>query len=255
MSSKTWVIKLGGAVLNTENAAKALFEVLNEQHDAQFVIVHGGGSLVDHWLAEAGFASAKHQGLRISPKEQMPYIVGALAGTANKQLMAQAMTAGHKPVGLSLYEAGITASQKLKALGQVGQCHSNDDSIINELLSGGRLPIVSSIGFDEQGLWYNVNADEAAAAIASNLNAELIFMTDVEAVLDANKHPLHQLDTKHIDTLIAEGVIVGGMEVKVKTSLHAAQHLRRGVYISSWQKPENLTALLQGEHVGTKVTP
>jgi acetylglutamate kinase len=255
MSSKTWVIKLGGAVLNTENAAKALFEILNEQDDAQFVIVHGGGSLVDSWLKEAGFASAKHQGLRISPKEQMPYIVGALAGAANKQLMAQAMTAGHKPVGLSLYEAGITASQKLKALGQVGQCHSNDDSIINELLSGGRLPIVSSIGFDEQGLWYNVNADEAAAAIASNLNAELIFMTDVEAVLDANKHPLHQLDTKHIDTLIAEGVIVGGMEVKVKTSLHAAQHLRRGVYISSWQKPENLTALLQGEHVGTKVTP
>ena len=80
-------------------------------------------------------------------------------------------------------------------------------------------------------------------------------MTDVEAVLDANKQPLHQLDTKHIDTLITNGVIVGGMEVKVKTSLHAAQHLRRGVYISSWQKPENLTALLQGEHVGTKITP
>ncbi|TMP72916.1 acetylglutamate kinase [Pseudoalteromonas sp. S1609] len=255
MSSKTWVIKLGGAVLNTENAAKALFEILNEQDDAQFVIVHGGGSLVDSWLKEAGFASAKHQGLRISPKEQMPYIVGALAGAANKQLMAQAISAGHKPVGLSLYEAGITASQKLKALGQVGQCHNNADSIINDLLSAGRLPIISSIGFDEQGLLYNVNADEAAAAMANNLNAELIFMTDVEAVLDANKQPLHQLDTKHIDTLIAEGVILGGMEVKVKTSLHAAQHLRRGVYISSWQKPENLTALLQGEHVGTKVTP
>ena len=169
--------------------------------------------------------------------------------------MAQAISVGHKPVGLSLYEAGITASQKLKALGQVGQCHNNADSIINDLLSAGRLPIISSIGFDEQGLLYNVNADEAAAAVANNLNAELIFMTDVEAVLDANKQPLHQLDTKHIDTLIAEGVIVGGMEVKVKTSLHAAQHLRRGVYISSWQKPENLTALLQGEHVGTKVTP
>ncbi|MFP3459113.1 hypothetical protein R0J89_22950, partial [Psychrobacter sp. SIMBA_152] len=76
----------------------ALFEILNEQDDAQFVIVHGGGSLVDSWLKEAGFASAKHQGLRISPKEQMPYIVGALAGAANKQLMAQAISVGHKPV-------------------------------------------------------------------------------------------------------------------------------------------------------------
>ena len=185
----------------------------------------------------------------------MPYIVGALAGCANKQLMTQAISAGHKPVGLSLFEAGVTATQKLKALCLVGKCKSNDDSIVNDLLKIGRLPIVSSIGFDEQGLWYNVNADEAAAAIASNLNAELIFMTDVEAVLDENKQPLHQLDTKHIDTLISNGVIVGGMEVKVKTSLHAAQHLRRGVYISSWQKPENLTALLQGEHVGTKITP
>ncbi|WP_289076986.1 acetylglutamate kinase [uncultured Pseudoalteromonas sp.] len=255
MSTKTWVIKLGGAVLNTENAAKALFDVLSADQNNQFVIVHGGGSLVDTWLKQAGFASAKHQGLRISPSEQMPYIVGALAGCANKQLVSQAINAGHKPVGLCLYEAGVMASQKLKALGQVGKCESNDDSIVNELLKLGRLPIVSSIGFDEQGNWYNVNADEAAAAIASNLNAELIFMTDVEAVLDANKQPLHQLDTKHIDTLIDEGVILGGMEVKVKTSLHAAQHLRRGVYISSWQKPDNLTALLQGEHVGTKITP
>lgn len=255
MSKKTWVIKLGGAVLNTENAAKALFDVLSEQTNDEFVIVHGGGALVDTWLKQAGFASAKHQGLRISPAEQMPYIVGVLAGCANKQLMTQAISAGHKPVGLSLFEAGVTATQKLKALCLVGKCKSNDDSIVNDLLKIGRLPIVSSIGFDEQGLWYNVNADEAAAAIASNLNAELIFMTDVEAVLDENKQPLHQLDTKHIDTLITNGVIVGGMEVKVKTSLHAAQHLRRGVHISSWQKPENLTALLQGEHVGTKITP
>jgi acetylglutamate kinase len=255
MSSKTWVIKLGGAVLNSENAAKALFDVLASQKEANFVFVHGGGSLVDTWLKEAGFASAKHQGLRISPKEQMPHIVGALAGCANKQLMSQAISAGHKPVGLSLYEAGITATQKLKALCLVGKCSHNDDSIISDLLSLGRLPIVSSIGFDEQGVWYNVNADEAAAAIASSLNAELIFMTDVEAVLDANKQPLHQLDSKHIESLILEGVILGGMEVKVKTSLHAAQHLRRGVYISSWQKPENLIALLAGEHVGTKITP
>ena len=252
---QTWVIKLGGAVLNTEDAAKALFEALASQTQAQFVIVHGGGSLVDNWLTEAGFASAKHQGLRISPKEQMPYIVGALAGCANKQLMSQAIIAGHKPVGLSLYEAGIISSQKLKALGQVGNCDGGVQSVIPELLKLGRLPLVSSIGFGEDGLWYNVNADEAAAAIAKELNAEIIFMTDVEAVLDANKQPLHQLDTNQINALIAEGVILGGMEVKVKTSLLAAQHLRRGVYISSWQKPENLIALLAGEHVGTKITP
>ena len=126
--------------------------------------------------------------------------------------------------------------------------------MLPSLLEQGRLPLVSSIGFGEDGQWYNVNADEVAAAIAKELNAELIFMTDVEAVLDANKQPLHQLNTQQIDTLILEGVIQGGMEVKVKTSLLAAQHLRRGVYIC-WLKPENLVALLQGEHVRTKITP
>ena len=80
-------------------------------------------------------------------------------------------------------------------------------------------------------------------------------MTDVEAVLDANKQPLHQLDAAQISELIDSGVIQGGMQVKVETSLLAAQHLRRGVYISSWQKPENLNALLNQEHVGTKIVP
>ena len=256
---QTWVIKVGGAVLNTEDAAMGLFSAIAElkkvQIDKRFVVVHGGGALVDKWLSDAGFATAKHQGLRISPKEQMPYIVGALAGTANKQLCGQAIKAGLKPVGTCLYEAGLVAKQKLKALGQVGECQQGEVSILPTLLELGRTPMVSSIGLGADGHLFNVNADEAAAAIAEQLDAELIYMTDVEAVLDANKQPLHQLSEQHIATLIEEGVIVGGMEVKVKTSLHAAQHLRRGVYISSWQRPENLIALVQGNHVGTKITP
>ncbi|TMP40937.1 acetylglutamate kinase [Pseudoalteromonas citrea] len=259
MLMKTWVIKVGGAVLNTEEAASELFlkmaEIISDSEENQFVLVHGGGALVDRWLSDAGFASAKHQGLRISPKEQMPYIIGALAGCANKQLMAQAIVANLQPFGCSLYEAGITTTQKLKALAQVGECGTGGYSVLPELLAMGKLPVVSSIGIGNDGQLFNVNADEAAAAIASELNAELIFMTDVEAVLDAEKKSLHQLDEHEIEQLIATGVIVGGMEVKVKTSLRAAQHLRRGVYISSWQKPQNLAALVNGEHVGTKITP
>ena len=115
--------------------------------------------------------------------------------------------------------------------------------------------LIISIGFDGEGNWYNVNADEASAGIAQLLDAELIFMTDVEAVLDNKLNPLHHLSSDEISKLIDEGVIKGGMQVKVNTSLQAAQHLRRGVYISSWQKPENLIALLNGEHVGTQITP
>ncbi|GAP74097.1 MULTISPECIES: acetylglutamate kinase [Pseudoalteromonas] len=253
-SNTTWVIKLGGALLNSPQSVQALFATLATMTDTRFVVVHGGGSLVDRWLHDAGFATAKHQGLRISPAEQMPYIVGALAGCANKQLMGAAIANGLEPAGLSLYEAGVNAQQKLKALGRVGECSQGARSAIPALLEVGKLPVVSSVGFDEQGQWFNVNADEAAAAIAKQLDGELIFMTDVEAVLDKSAQPLHQLSAEQIDELIAQGVISGGMEVKVKTSLLAAQHLRRGVYISSWQKPENLVALLNGEHVGTQIT-
>lgn len=258
---KTWVIKVGGAVLNSENAAMSLLRemscIMKQQPSNQFVLVHGGGALVDRWLSDAGFATAKHQGLRISPKEQMPYIVGALAGCANKQLMSQAIVANLQPFGCSLYEAGIATSQKLKALAQVGECSEGNkgNNILPELLKLGRLPVVSSIGLGADGQLFNVNADEAAAAIAGALNAELIFMTDVEAVLDEDKQPLHCLNGDAIAELISAGVIVGGMEVKVKTSLLAAQHLRRGVYISSWQVPQNLSALVNGQHVGTQITP
>ena len=259
MSKQTWVIKLGGAVLNHSGAANALFvamkEIQQQDPSKQFVIVHGGGALVDKWLADAGFATAKHQGLRISPQEQMPYIVGALAGCANKQLMAEAITAGLSPVGLCLYDAGFSTQQKLKALGRVGSCQAREGGMLAPILEYDRLPVVSSVGIGADGNLYNVNADEAAAAIASKLGAELIFMTDVAAVLDGDKQPLNLLDGEQIQQLITEKVIVGGMEVKVKTSLHAAQHLRRGVYISSWKKPENLVALLNGEHVGTQIQP
>ncbi|MDK1289535.1 acetylglutamate kinase [Pseudoalteromonas umbrosa] len=259
VAKQTWVIKVGGAVLNTEQAALSLFQVLHglsKEQDKQFVLVHGGGALVDRWLEDAGFATAKHQGLRISPKEQLPYIVGALAGCANKQLMSQAIVAGLQPVGTCLYEAGFLAKQKLKALGQVGTCVAEEGlGLLENLLALGRIPLVSSVGIGQDGGLYNINADEAAAEIAQNIGAELVFMTDVEAVLDAQKQPLHSLNAEQIESLIQQKVIVGGMEVKVKTSLHAAQHLRRGVYISSWQKPENLIALLRGDHVGTKILP
>jgi acetylglutamate kinase len=253
--TKTWVIKLGGAVLNDMEAAAALIETFKTRSNERFVLVHGGGSLVDSWLKDAGFVTSKHLGLRISPREQMPYIVGALAGCANKQLLGCAIKLGVSATGITLFEAGIVSGQKLKALGQVGTCEAGNSQLIESLLAANVLPIVSSIGFDSDGQWYNVNADEAAAAIAAMLGAELIFMTDVAAVLGANGEPLHQLNSDEISQLIAEGVINGGMQVKVETSLHAANQLRRSVYISSWKQPQNLVGLLNGEHFGTQIIP
>lgn len=213
------VIKLGGSLLEQTETLGALFQSL-QQNDDDIVLVHGGGALVQQWLATAGLQSEKVNGLRVSPEQHMPYIVGGLAGAANKTLMKQAIAAGLKPIGLTLYEAGVHCVQQSAGLGQVGLCQVPNTEpvpgLLADLLMHGYLPIISSIGFGENGEWFNVNADDAAVAVAATYNADLLLITDVEAVLDGSGTPLSHLNSESIQQLTQAGVIKDGMEVKVR---------------------------------------
>ncbi|WP_417435907.1 acetylglutamate kinase [Idiomarina abyssalis] len=234
------VIKLGGSLLEQPKALSALFQSL-KQSDDEVVLVHGGGALVQQWLATAGLHSEKQHGLRVSPEQHMPYIVGGLAGAANKTLMKQAIAAGLKPIGLTLYEAGVLCAKQSESLGQVGVCQASKavSGLISDLLALGYLPTISSIGFDENGDWFNVNADDAAVAVAAAYNADLLLITDVEAVLDGSGTPLSYLNSESIQELTQAGVIKDGMEVKVRGALSAAKRLRRCVRIGSWNVMNN----------------
>lgn len=234
------VIKLGGSLLEQPEALSALFQSL-QQNDDDIVLVHGGGALVQQWLTTAGLQSEKVNGLRVSPEQHMPYIVGGLAGAANKTLMKQAITAGLKPIGLTLYEAGVLCAKQSENLGQVGVCQTSEATpvLLADLLMHGYLPIISSIGFGENGEWFNVNADDAAVAVAATYNADLLFITDVEAVLDGTGTPLSHLNSESIQQLTQAGVIKDGMEVKVRGALSAAKRLRRCVRIGSWNVMNN----------------
>ena len=234
------VIKLGGSLLEQPEAVSALFQSL-QQNDDDIVLVHGGGALVQQWLTTAGLQSEKVNGLRVSPEQHMPYIVGGLAGAANKTLMKQAITAGLKPIGLTLYEAGVLCAKQSENLGQVGVCQTSEATpvLLADLLMHGYLPIISSIGFGENGEWFNVNADDAAVAVAATYNADLLFITDVEAVLDGTGTPLSHLNSESIQQLTQAGVIKDGMEVKVRGALSAAKRLRRCVRIGSWNVMNN----------------
>jgi acetylglutamate kinase len=234
------VIKLGGSLLEQPKALSALFQSL-KQSDDEVVLVHGGGALVQQWLATAGLHSEKQHGLRVSPEQHMPYIVGGLAGAANKILMKQAIAAGLKPIGLTLYEAGVLCAQQSEGLGQVGVCQTPEATpgLLADLLMYGYLPIISSIGFGENGDWFNVNADDAAVAVAATYNADLLFITDVDAVLDGSGTPLSHLNSESIQELTRAGVIKDGMEVKVRGALSAAKRLRRCVRIGSWNVMNN----------------
>ena len=125
-------------------------------------------------------------------------------------------------------------------------------TLINSLLAGGFLPVISSIAIGEDGNLYNVNADQAAIAICELVRAELVFLSDVDGVWDAQKQVIPELNTQLADKLIAENVIQDGMAVKVKAALQAADELGY-VMLASWKNPENLVSLLAGQAVGTKV--
>ncbi len=234
------VIKLGGSLLEQPEALSALFQSL-KQSDDEVVLVHGGGGLVQQWLTTAGLHSEKQDGLRVSPEQHMPYIVGGLAGAANKTVMKQAIATGIRPIGLTLYEAGVLCAQQSEGLGQVGVCQTPEATpgLLADLLMYGYLPIISSIGFGENGDWFNVNADDSAVAVAAAYNADLLLITDVEAVLDGSGTPLNYLNSESIQELTQAGVIKDGMEVKVRGALSAAKRLRRCVRIGSWNVMNN----------------
>lgn len=250
------LIKLGGAVLESEQALTNLFSALTSYLQVEqrpLLLVHGGGVIVEDVLNQMGIKSEKKEGLRITPFDQIGYVVGALAGTSNKLLMAKALQAGLSAVGLSLADGfSCSVKQMDPELGAVGISSPNNPSLINSLLAGGFLPVISSIAIGEDSRLYNVNADQAAVTICKLVDAELVFLSDVDGVWDAQKQVIPELNSQLADTLISQNVIQDGMVIKVKAALQAADKLGH-VMLASWKNPENLVSLLAGHAVGTKV--
>ncbi len=254
--NKPLVIKIGGAILEHDSALKALLVVISNLHNKQVVLVHGGGCVVDEMLAQAGFTTTKKHGLRVTPKDQIGLISGALAGTVNKTIVATANSMQLATVGLSLNDGDMIAcTLSEQDLGEVGIPKPNNSKILDSLLTAKFLPIISSIGALKNGNLVNVNADDAAVAICQLLNAELLLLTDVNGVKGSDGEYLTSLNNEQAKNLISQGVIAGGMTAKVNAALHAAKQLRRSIAVASWQSPEQITQLLKGQGIGTQIQP
>lgn len=250
------VIKVGGTLLENPDGIILLMQTTAKLiNKGKFVvIVHGGGCIVDKQLKANKMHTKKLNGLRITPKEQMPIISGALAGTANKLLQSSAKNAGITSVGLSLADGDLLhASIKDKKLECVGSVCGNNANYLLYILQQHWLPIISSIAVDNNGLLLNINADEAATEIAKLINGKLILLSDVEGVLDSNKHVFQQLNTQQINQLINQGIIADGMKVKVEAALDAANKLNEAVQVASWKDPKQMAALIQDEKIGTSI--
>jgi acetylglutamate kinase len=271
------ILKLGGlAVESPDRATTILRAIADTARTTPIIIVHGGGKAVDTHLARLGLTSTRVQGLRVTTDEEIPEVVAVLAGRVNTSIVAALHALGARPVGLTLSDGETSTATRLQLkratasgaslrtqsavespdLGRVGSITSGDPAFLRLLLDHHYLPVLAPIAFDSAGHPLNVNADDAAAAIASILAARLlILLTDVPAVLDAQHNPIAELDRARAHTLIETGVITGGMVPKVRAALGAADRARVPTVIASWNDPDSLTALLKGEARGTRFPP
>ncbi|EKN3738685.1 acetylglutamate kinase [Yersinia enterocolitica] len=251
------VIKLGGVLLDSEEALERLFTALvtyREKHERPLVIMHGGGCLVDDLMKKLALPVVKKNGLRVTPADQIDIITGALAGTANKTLLAWAVKHDINAVGLCLGDGNTVSVTPLDAaLGHVGKAKAGSPALVQTLLAANYMPIISSIGITKEGSLMNVNADQAATALAATLGADLILLSDVSGILDGKGQRIAEMTAQKAEQLIAQGIITDGMVVKVNAALDAARSLGRPVDIASWRHADQLPALFNGVPIGTRI--
>ncbi|WJG10023.1 acetylglutamate kinase [Aliiglaciecola sp. LCG003] len=256
---KIKVIKVGGAFLDDPAISQPFFQTMSGLlQSCKVVLVHGGGSSVERLMSDLGLVSEKIDGLRVTPAAHIDYVVGALAGSVNKKLCSLAAAAGLNPVGISLADGKLAQCSKVDPrLGFVGKVISGDSKLVHNLLQGDFMPIISSIGLDEDYALLNVNADQAAVAVAKTLNAELCLLSDVSGVLDQDKRLIADLNAAQINQHIQQGIITDGMAVKVHAALDAANTIGKPVTIASWKNVHLLNAEINdtNESFGTTILP
>ncbi len=257
------VVKLGGAALDEPEAQAGLFAAIvsiHEAHPAGLVVVHGGGAAVDRHLARIGATSHRRDGIRITPPELIDEVVAVLAGAVNKRLVGALQRQGARAVGLCLGDGRAVRTVRTTGYafdaGRVGEVAGGDPELPGLLLSGGYIPVLCSIGLDDDGAPLNVNADDAAAGVARVLGAcGLLFLTDVPGVLDERGELVDSMGVSDVEPWIAAGRITGGMIAKVRSAACAAAASAVPVTIASWKDAARLPGLARGEHAGTRIVP
>ena len=258
-NGKIVVVKYGGnAMINEELKHDVMRDmVLLHLIGVKVVLVHGGGPEISTMLKRVGKQSEFVDGLRVTDEETSEIVQMILAGKINKSLVAQLDNLGGRAMGICGMDGGLIKARMIdQRLGYVGEITKVDPQPILDLLEKGYIPVVSTIGCDDTGHVYNINADTAAAAIASSLKAEsLISMTDTPGLLkDANDPAslIRRIDLKGIEALKADGTISGGMIPKVDCCCKAIEDGVRKVFIIDGRIPHALLMeTLTDEGLGT----
>jgi len=251
------LVKLGGTLLDgaasRESLAAQIAAACACGHE--ITVVHGGGKQMTRYLAERGIDSRFVNGLRVTTPETLDAVLKVFAGTVNHELVASLNRAGALAVGLSGIDALLAEAEQMSPeLGAVGRVTGANPALLNVLTANGFLPVVACVAGDRRGRIYNVNADQMAVACAAAFGAgQLVFLTDVEGVMDASKQVRSVLTAAESRQLIADGVATGGMQAKLEAAVAALAGGVGQVRIAPGASANVLERILAGDGLGTRM--
>lgn len=252
-SSGPIVVKIGGSTLGAEDTTLRDVVALAER-GARPVVVHGGGALITQWLDRLGVESAFVDGLRATNEEALDVVVGVLRGIVNTRLVAALRELGGDAVGLCGVDGGlIEARREDERLGYVGVVTNIRTAVVESLLAAGAIPVIAPIGLEPPAQPLNINADTVAGELARSLGASrLVFLTDVDGVLDAEGRIIERIDAAQAAKLRADGTLAGGMIPKIEACLRAAE-TGASAFVANGRQPDTLRALATGASMGTRI--
>ena len=257
--SGTIVVKIGGSTLGSHDTT--LHDLVSLQRQGvNSVVVHGGGKIISDWMAKQGVMPRFVRGLRVTDEPSIEIVVAVLTGLINKNLVASMVELGARTIGISGADDGmLRANIRDPELGLVGDVAKVNTDPIKAVLDSGCIPIIAPVGVkladngDVSTTLLNINADTAAGEIAAALGAErLVFLTDVQGVLDTTRRLIPRLTERQARGLISSNVAAGGMIPKLEACL-TALHSGGVSHIIDGREPSALMDVVSGATLGTRI--
>ena len=260
---KVIVVKYGGSAMVDENLKKRVIEDVTLLKLVGFkpIIVHGGGKEISRWVSKVGMEPKFINGLRVTDEPTME-LAEMVLGKVNKELVQMVESLGVRAIGLSGKDGGLLNVTKKYSngedIGYVGEVQKVNADILWDLLDKDFLPIVCPIGLDDSFHTYNINADDAACAIARAMNAEkLAFLTDIEGVYKDPNDPstlISELQISEAKEFIEKGYIGGGMLPKLNNCIGAIENGVSRVHILDGRIPHCLLLeIFTNKGIGTAI--
>lgn len=256
------VVKLGGSALtNASMRGEVVRQVAEVSRSGdELIVVHGGGAQIASMLDRLQVPSKFHDGLRITDSETRDIAQMILAGKVGKDLVADLAREGVSSVSITGGDGLSFLAEKMSAedgtdLGYVGRIVEGRSDLIEAILKAGVVPLVACIALGAQDReYYNVNGDQMAASVAIFCRADqLVFVTDVGAVRDANGADIASLDVDALNQLLATGVATGGMRPKLRACLEAIRSGVARISIVGGAAENSLLRAVASERVGTVI--